>query len=329
MPLLTVENPENENAYLWAADIQRAMWEGFWTSRKFTFESDIFQFNRMSPEMRQVVIRTIAAIAQVENKVKKYWAYFGMHVADSTIVGAAITMAGVEEIHHDAYRRLLRLLGIEDEIQKALEAAPLANRVAYLNKHTLPYSEEKTRQTLYSLILFTGFVEHVSLFGPFSNILAINRLAGENRPDEEKLLKDTSQQVKYTRNEESLHSLFGIGVINEMRKEYSELFDDRLRDRIYEEVQVAYKAEAALTDWILEGYDNPDHNAEIVKNYIRERFNEYLTMIGYEPQFDVDPELSKKTLWMKVGVYAPPKVDFFNSDPTSYARGDASDDDDF
>lgn len=324
MPLLDLPNPpNNSNPYPWVEQIQEAMWAGFWTARKFSFDSDITNFKRDMPEVqRQMTLRTLAAIAQVEVKVKKYWAYLGLHVKDETIAGGGITMAGVEEIHHKAYKKLLQKLGVQSVIDEVMNVPQIANRVGYMTKHMLPvYGDNQAKQTLYSLILFTGFVEYVSLFAPFANILHLNA--------EHNVLKDTAQQVKYTRNEETLHAIFGAGVINEMRKEYPDLFDAELEARIYEEVQVAYEAEERLIDWMLEGYDHPDHNASVMKNYVKERFNEFLVMIGYKPVFSIDPALSEKMFWMKVGVYATPKVDFFNTEPTSYVQADAADDDDF
>jgi ribonucleoside-diphosphate reductase beta chain len=324
MSLFTEANPPGvDHPYPWVEEIKLAMWKGFWTSRKFTFDADVGNFRRdMTPGMQDLTVRSLASIAQVENKVKKYWAFLGLHIADDTIVGGGIVMAGVEEIHHDAYKRLPHKLGLRSEIDAVMNVPEIANRVGYLTKHTLPvYGDNQMKQTLYSLILFTGFVEYVSLFVPFANILHLY--------SEYNVLKDTQNQVKYTRNEETLHSLFGIGVINECRKEHPELFDKDLESRVYEEAKVAYEAEARLIDWMFENYSHPDHNADVMKNYIRERFNEYLELIGFTPIFEVDPDLAQKTFWTKVGVYASPKVDFFNTEPTGYSQGDASEDDDF
>lgn len=324
MTLLTLANPpENDNPYPWVAPLQQAMWDGFWTARKFTFDSDIHDFRTtMTDAQRQFVLRNLAVIAQIEVKVKKFWAFLGMHIKDDTITGGAITMAGVEEIHNDAYKRLLLKLGVKETINAVLNVPVIANRVGYLTKHTLPvYQENPGKQIAYSVTLFTMFVEYISLFAAFSNILHIDR--------DEKLLKDTAQQVKYTRNEETLHAHFGAGIIREMRKEYPEIFDAEFKARIYEEVAVAFDAESRMIDWMFEGYDHPNHTPEMVKNYIKERFNEALEMIGYQPHFEVDADLSKKTFWMKVGVVTPPKVDFFHSEPTGYTQADRSDDDDF
>lgn len=322
MPLLDLPNPPgNDNPYPWALELQSAMWTGFWTVEKFSFDTDVFSFNtEMTDIERQLTIRTLAAIAQIEVKVKKYWAYLGLHVKDETIAGAGITMAGVEEIHHRAYKTLLEKLGLRSHIEAVMEVPEIANRVGYLTKHTLPvYGDNQAKQTLYSLILFTLFVEYVSLFVPFANILHLDAETG--------YLPDTAQQVKYTRNEETLHAHFGMNIINEMRREYPELFDAELEARIREEVLVAYAAESKLIDWMLEGYEHPNYTPAILKNYTRSRFNEALEMIGFEPIFTVDEPDLQKMFWMKVGVYASAKVDFFHTEPTAYTMVSADDDD--
>lgn len=324
MGLLDQSSPAgNPDRYPWVAKQQKAIWNGFWTAEKFSFDSDIADLKRnMTPEQRQMALRSLAAIAQIEVKVKKFWAFLGMQIKDDVITGGAITMAGVEEIHNDAYKKLLQKASLLEEMEKALQVPAVAGRVNYLTKHSVPvYAENPAKQTAYSVILFTIFVEYVSLFVPFANIL---RLRAEHN-----VLKDTAQQVKYTRNEETLHAQFGEGIIREMRNEYPDLFDAELEARIREETQEAFKAECALIDWMLEGYVDPDHDADVMKNYVKERFNEGLVMVGYEPVFEVDPDLAAKTFWMKAGVYAPAKVDFFNTEPTSYVQASAPDEDDF
>jgi ribonucleoside-diphosphate reductase beta chain len=325
MPLLDVSSPDNnDNPYPWVEQIQKAMWHGFWTAEKFSFDSDLKNFRHdMTPLQRQVTVRTLCAIAQIEVKVKAFWAYLGLHVKDETIAGGGITMAGVEEIHHDAYKKLLLKLGLHGTLKDMLRDTPaLAGRVAYLSKHTKSeFPQDQRKQFIYSLILFTIFVENVSLFSQFYTILYLNREHG--------ILKDTSQQVKYTRNEETLHAQFGMKIIQELRREYPECFDEEMKARVLRGVGQAYDAESNLIDWFLEGFDEPELNPVVLKSYVKMRLNESLEGVGYEPVYQIDPDHAAKTFWMKVGVLTPPKVDFFHGEPTTYVQADASDDDDF
>ncbi|MBX4911425.1 ribonucleotide-diphosphate reductase subunit beta [Rhizobium bangladeshense] len=306
--------------YPWTKDFKLAMWNNPWHAGKFTFESDIVDFKlKLTPAERQMVTRALSALAQIEVAVKTFWGRLGDHLPHPSIAGLGTVMAGIEEIHNDAYEKLLEKLDMEDVFIENLKVPEVAGRVAYLNKHNGKVYGDDRKQYIYSLILFTLFVENVSLFSQFYIILNLNRRG---------LFRDASQQVKYTRNEELLHAQAGIKIINTLRAEYPELFDTDLEDRINMACVDALGAEMRLIEWMVGDYEGPDLNASILKTYVADRFNESLEAIGYKPIFDVDQAEKAQTFWMTVGLLAPPKVDFLNSHSVGYSHG-APEDDDF
>lgn len=317
--------------YPWAQDFIEAMQDGFWTAKKFTFDSDVtdYQLN-LTEQEREVVKRCLAAIAQIEVAVKKFWARLGDNLPHPSITDLGITMGYIEVIHNNAYEKLLKKLGLVNVFKENMNVPAIAGRVGYLNKHNDKIYGDDRKQYIYSLILFTLFVENVSLFSQFFILLWFNRY--DNR------FKDAANQVKYTRNEELLHAQAGIKIINTLRKEYPELFDAELEAKIVEETREAFLAECALIDWMLgdfhkvgldaKGNERP-LNAKLLKTYIADRFNQSLIDIGYERQFAVNPEQLKQTFWMTEGLLAPPKVDFFHGENTTYQQADQPDDDNF
>lgn len=310
------------NLYPWTKDFIHAMWDGSWNAQMFSFDSDVSDFRlKMTDHERLIVTRCLAAIAQIEVQVKKFWARLGDNLPQPSIDSLGIVMAGIEEIHNDAYEKLLDKMGMSSIFEENLNVPAIANRVKYLTKHNQKVYGDDKKQYIYSLILFTLFTENVSLFSQFYIILWMNRF--QNR------LKDASQQVKYTRNEELLHAQAGMKIVNTLRQEYPQYFDKDLEAKIIEECYVAYKAECQLVDWMLGDYNAPNLNAEILKTFVATRLNESLEGIGYKPQFKIDPQLEAKTFWMTEGIYAPPKVDFFHGEPTTYTQSDDTDDDDF
>ena len=318
--------------YPWAQAYIEAMQAGFWTAKKFTFDTDDTDFRlHFTDEERQLVTRVAAAIAQIEVNVKEFWKRLGDYLPHPSIKDLGITMAYIEVIHNNAYEKLLKKLGLIDVFKENMKVPALAGRVAYLTKHsTKTYTADERKQYIYSLILFTLFVENVSLFTQFYIILWLNRF--------EKRLKDTAQQVKYTRNEELLHGQAGSQIINTLRVQYPNLFDAEMEERVLSESKEAFKAECNLIDWMIGdmekiGYDDKDQenilNAAVLKEFLADRFNQSLAAIGYPAQFEVDQDLLKHTFWMTEGLYAPAKVDFFHSEPTEYSQEDTSDDDEF
>jgi len=134
------------------------------------------------------------------------------------------------------------------------------------------------------------------------------------------VLKDTDQQVKYTRNEENLHALIGIQIINTIRKEYPELFDDELEQKIHHEAQEAFESEAKIVDWMVNGIKEEGLSAQIIKEFIKNRINQSLTQIKFKPVFDVDKELLKTTVWFDEELLGNNQTDFFHSRPVDYSK---------
>jgi ribonucleoside-diphosphate reductase beta chain len=134
------------------------------------------------------------------------------------------------------------------------------------------------------------------------------------------VLKDTDQQVKYTRNEETIHALVGMKIVNTIRQEYPDLFDHDLEVKILEEAQQAFIAESKIIDWMVNGIDQPNLNASILKELIKQRINDSLSQIGFNKLFNIDQELIKKTNWFNEELLGNNMADFFHSKPTEYSK---------
>lgn len=184
--------PDN---YSWAKDYIDAMHNGFWTDKEFTFTSDKQDFRvSLTEEERGIIIRTLSAIAQIEIAVKKFWAKLGDNLPHPSLVDLGLVLASVEVIHNLAYQRLLDELDLNHVFEENLKLDVINGRVQYLQKYNKKYYKDSKKQYVYALILFTLFVENVSLFSQFYIILWFERFRN--------VLKDTSQQVNYTKREE-------------------------------------------------------------------------------------------------------------------------------
>jgi ribonucleoside-diphosphate reductase beta chain len=225
-------------------------------------------------------------------------------------------MANTEVIHNNAYERLLTVLGLEDVFEENLKLDWIQGRVKYLKKYTHRYYKDSRKQYLYALILFTLLVENVSLFSQF---YIINWFATHKN-----VLKDTDQQVKYTRNEENIHALVGIQIIKTIRQELPELFDEELEAKILSQAVAAYKAEAKIVDWMINGIDEPGLNANILKEFIKSRINESMVAIGFAAPFEIDAEIIEQTVWFDEQLHGNNMTDFFFSRPTEYSKKNQS-----
>ena len=299
--------------YPWAQEFIDVMHEGFWTDKEFSFTSDVQEFNvNLDETEKEIIIRTLSAIGQIEVAVKKFWSKLGDNLPHPSLTDLGYVMANVEVIHNNAYERLLKVLGLEDVFEENLKLDFIEGRVNYLRKYTHRFYKDSKKQYVYALILFTLFVENVSLFSQFYVINWFNRYKN--------VLKDTGQQVKYTRNEENIHALAGIKIINTIKQEHPELFDKELEERIIQESEAAFKAESQIVDWMVNGYDQKGMNAPVLKEFIKNRINESLEQIGFSKAFDIDKRLLVNTIWFEEELLGNNATDFFHTRPVEYAK---------
>lgn len=299
--------------YPWTQDFIEAMHNGFWTVREFNFQSDIQDFRvSLTDQEQQIITRALSTIGQLEISVKKFWAKIGDNLPHPSINDMGYVMANVEVVHGDAYERLLEVLGIEDSFEEILKLDMIKGRVNYLRKHLHKFHSDNKKQFIYSLILFTLFVENIALFSQFYTIGFFSRYKN--------VLKDTNKQVEYTSREENLHAMIGIKLINTIKEEYPEIFDEELETKIMYEAKEAVKYECQIVEWIVNGYDHDKLNSNLLKEFIKNRMNESLIQIGYNELFDVDQELLSKTTWFDEQVLGNNMTDFFHSRPVEYSK---------
>lgn len=299
--------------YPWTQDFISAMHNGFWTDKEFNFQSDKQDYKvSLTSQEQEIITRALATIGQLEISVKKFWAKLGDNLPHPSINDMGYVMANTEVIHGDAYERLLEVLGIDDAFDEILKLDIIKGRVNYLRKHLHKFHNDNKKQFVYSLILFTLFVENIALFSQFYTISWFGRFKN--------LLKDTNKQVEYTSREENLHALIGIRLINAIRDEHPELFDQELEDKIIHEAKDALKYEMQIIEWIVNGYDEENLNSEVLQEFIKNRMNSCLNQIGYDDIFDVDEEVLRKTIWFEEQVLGNNSTDFFHSRVTEYSK---------
>jgi ribonucleoside-diphosphate reductase beta chain len=308
--------------YPWTEEFITAMHNGFWTDKEFNFQSDVQDFKvNMSDNERDMVTRSLSAIAQIEVAVKTFWAKVGENLPHPSITDLGYVMANVEVIHNNAYERLIDILDMEDVFEENLKLDIIQNRVKYLRKYLHKYYKDSKKQYVYSLILFTLYVENVSLFSQFYTINYFNRFKNQ--------LKDVSQQVAYTSKEELIHAMVGIKLVNTIREEHPELFDEEFEERIRHECVEAFKAESKIIEWSVNGYQSEHLSTPILQNFIKNRLNDSLTQISIKPVFDdVDQSLLEKTTWFDEDVLGNTATDFFFKRPVEYSKSDKSYDED-
>lgn len=311
--------------YPQAKEFMKAIQDSHWTHRLFTFTSDVQDFFvSFDDTRRSIITRSLSAISQVELPVKSFWAYSGQNLPHPSIIDMGYTFAANEVIHSEAYSQLLERLGLYEKFEEILKEPIISGRINYLTRYVQKFSDDERKQFLYSIILFTIFIENLSLFSQFYIINWFGKF--------ENVLKDTVSQVTYTAREEEIHFRGGVYLINQIIKEFPELFDDELKNRVFEECDLTVKYESNIVEWILDGFKSEgldegelcSLSKDSLVEFIKDRLNKALVLIGLPPRYEVNKDLLSQTEWFKRMTLGGLQNDFFNSKPTEYAKSNQS-----
>ena len=112
----------------------------------------------------------------------------------------------------------------------------------------------------------------------------------------------------------------GAYIINLIKKENPEWFNQDFYKTIERACKKAYTAEENIIDWIFELGELSFLSKQIVLEFTKNRFNESLQMIGANPIFDINKELLKESSWFNVEVDSETHTDFFHKTPTAYQK---------
>ena len=294
-------------------EYKEAIQHSYWIHTEFNYTSDIQDFKiNVSEAERNAIKNAMLAIAQVEVAVKTFWGDLYHRMPKPEVGSVGYTFAESEVRHHDAYSHLLEILGLNNEFEKIEEIPELFQRVDYLTDSVALAKTGSDKDYALSILLFSLFIEHVSLFSQFLIIMSFNKYRN--------LFKGVSNVIEATSKEEQIHGLFGIELINILRDEKPEWFDDKMERAVIHACREAYRSEEIVIDWIYEAGDLDFMPKATVKEFVKNRLNNSLESIGYDRLFDVDEAIVEQTDWFDDEIVATKHVDFFVKRSINYTK---------
>ena len=299
--------------YPFAKEFQEAIQHSYWLFTEYNYNSDIQDFKvNVSEKERNAIKNAMLAISQVEVDVKTFWGDLYKHLPKPEFANVGAVFSESETRHSDAYSHLLEILGLNKEFEKLEEYPALMNRIKYLKKHAEYTKTGDQRDYVIAIILFSSFIEHISLFSQFLIIMSFNKYRN--------LFSGISNAIEATSKEEQLHGEFGIELVNTIKQEKPEWFDEDLEKEMYDMCKLSYESEKEVLDWIFEKGELDFLPKKTIKEFIKNRLNNSLEAIGLERIFDVDQSEVEKTDWFDDEIISSKHVDFFSKRSVNYTK---------
>jgi len=290
-----------------------AIRHSYWIHTEFNFTSDIQDFKtRLSETEKYAIKNTMLAISQIEVAVKTFWGDIYKRMPKPEIGSVGSTFAESEVRHHDAYSHLLEILGLNNEFENLKKNPIMMRRVNYLETALSKSKSEENKDYAESVLLFSLFIEHVSLFSQFLIIMAFNKFKNA--------LKGISNVVEATSKEEQIHGDFGIDLIKIIKNENPEWFDEDHTLMIQEMCKEAFSAESKIIDWIFEKGELDFLPKDVINEFVKNRFNKSLQSIDVPAVFDIDEALLSQTEWFDDEIIGTKHGDFFVKRSINYSK---------
>ena len=298
--------------YQIAFDFYKDQHRAHWLADEVPLSSDLNDWKlKLTESEKNLIGNILKSFAQTETYVNDYWStkvavWFPKH----EIKAMACVFADFESIHAEAYARLNEELGLDDfeAFMEDEEAKAKIDRLV-----------EQPGETLYdkalSLAIFSAFTEGVNLFSSFAVLMSFQL---------RNLMKGTGQIVEWSVRDESLHSKAGCWLFRTLLSEYPELDTKEMTQAIYEACDLSVKLEFDFIDKAFEMGSIEGLNKDQLKNFIKERANQKLVELGYNPIYnDIDPNLLKQMEWFGHLTSGKTHQDFFANRVTDYSKSTA------
>lgn len=298
-----------EYRYSHLLEYGKAVQHAYWLFSAYNYKNDVNDMlSLMSEHERQTAERAMLAIGQVEAKVKSFWGNLHNVVEAEEIWDVGSIFSESEQRHKDLYVHLLKLCNLLDEFKHIHEIPVLAKRNEYLSKMTLSPGDKK--DVLKNIIMFSIFVENISLFSQFLVLMSFNEHKG--------MLKGMINGIAASTKEEDLHAKFGFELIKIMRKENPRLWTEELKRDILQFAHENLQVELELIHWIFDGKDLSFLSLEDAKKYIQKRFWDSLNTLDISDY--VYNEDTSNTDWFDEEIQLSTNTDFFHKHSINYTK---------
>jgi ribonucleoside-diphosphate reductase beta chain len=304
--------------------------QAFWLHTEIPMQGDVKDWKEnLKPHEKNLVGNILLGFAQTECAVSDYWTgmvtkWFPKH----EIKQMAICFGSQETIHATAYSYLNETLGLED-FEAFMHEPEIKEKFEYLTKVSADWTPEQLKENPKareevgrSLAIFSAFAEGVSLYSSFAVLYSFQM---------RNLLKGIGQQMKWSVRDESLHSKMGCTLFRHMCEEYPTLLES-VRDEIQTAAKLMVDMELKFIDKMFEMGNLENLNAVDLKEFIKQRANEKLAELGYNPMpggdfyFEVDKESSSKLEWFYHLTGGHTHTDFFAMRSTDYSKAGEGED---
>ena len=305
---LLVENPVYKPfRYPWCYDAWLTQQRIHWLPEEVPLGDDVrdWQKNLSQPE-KNLVTQIFRFFTQADVEVNNcYLRHYTTVFKPTEVLMMMTAFAAMETVHIAAYSHLLDTIGMpETEYSAFLQYKEMKDKYDYMQG----FDVKSKHNIAMTMAVFSAFTEGLQLFASFAIILNFPRF---NK------MKGMGQIVTWSVRDETLHCNSMIRLFRDFVKEEPQIWNDKLKNEIYEACKTIVHHEDAFIDLAFQMGPMQGLTADEVKQYIRFIGNRRLEQLGLNPIYDVK---KNPLTWLDTMLNGVEHMNFFEGRATEYSK---------
>ena len=305
---LLVENPVYKPfRYPWCYDAWLTQQRIHWLPEEVPLGDDVRDWQKnLTVEEKNLLTHIFRFFTQADVEVNNcYLRHYTTVFKPTEVLMMMTAFAAMETVHIAAYSHLLDTIGMpETEYSAFLQYKEMKDKYDYMQG----FDVKSKHNIAMTMAVFSAFTEGLQLFASFAILLNFPRF---NK------MKGMGQIVTWSVRDETLHCNSMIRLFRDFIKEEPQIWNDKLKNEIYEACKTIVHHEDAFIDLAFQMGPMQGLTAEEVKQYIRFIGNRRLEQLGLNPIYDVK---KNPLTWLDTMLNGVEHMNFFEGRATEYSK---------
>lgn len=309
----------------WAWDLYKLGKNNNWTPEEVPMTKDVQNWKKddvITDDERLLIKRCLGFFAGSESLVGNNLFTMFRYVTDPECRQYMSRQMYEECLHNDTIVYICDSLDLDiNEVYQAYETIPsikakddfLMSITSKLSNNPVDtQTPEGVREVIKAAFIYWIVCEGTFFFSGFAMLLALaDKIPG------------IAEQIQYTLRDESIHIQFGTKLLNKIREQHADVWDDDLDTELIGYLKKAVELEITYAKDVL-----PTGilglNADMFVDYMQHIANRRLSGLGMKPQYEKD---ENPFPWLSEVIDLSKQKNFFETKVTEYQNAGALDDD--